>query len=308
MGDRGFRTHLGRTETVLDPNPPKEVIIPHELQNRITDMNNTLTDAEKYKNSPNQFFQNFYEQLHATHPNEKPVKIIVDGDAFIILPSRYGNGLYAVLEAHTKIPISSGFKSVKEAISEIQTPNTETYNYIHSKAKAANPHAELTEITRNLTEDIVDIKSSGGKSYRGEIRRGEIVVEIGAGDHPDARTTDVIDIGTDLAKFPGIRYHMGINADQHPLPYPSGSVDRVVSYGAWGYNFGSDHLAQETHRILKSNGIVHIGLPYGAVIENPSLSRSLKRTLFNVGLRIIGEKHRKYSGGEDRWEIIAKKR
>jgi len=82
--------------------------------------------------------------------------------------------------------------------------------------------------------------------------------------------------------------------------------DYVISYGAWGFNFGTPHTIHEVYRILKPGGIIQIGLPYDANNWKKELVKFVKQ-LTAAGFTNIKHKYKIYNNIEHRWEITATK-
>lgn len=86
------------------------------------------------------------------------------------------------------------------------------------------------------------------------LSKNAIVVDIGAGSRKIA--DDILCI--DQVVLPNI----DIVADVHYLPLKSESIDCVFCTGVLEHIMNPDNALREIHRVLKSNGIVHLEVPF----------------------------------------------
>jgi hypothetical protein len=109
-----------------------------------------------------------------------------------------------------------------------------------------------------------EMKEHNYKILRSEQKdfRTQQVLDIGAGMQPDARATHAIDLQEPGKNWFDIKYQSGVDMEKENLPYRNNQFHRVISYASLGMNFGNDKTYKEVYRILKSNGVIEIGLPY----------------------------------------------
>ena len=105
------------------------------------------------------------------------------------------------------------------------------------------------------------------------------VLDLGAGNNPDIRSTHAIDLIKSSNQFKELDYKTGYNLQSLfvKLPYSDAHFDRVISYGGLGINFESLRLYKEIYRILKNGGN----------LEFNQASYNTKRWLNKAGFRNI---------------------
>ena len=140
--------------------------------------------------------------------------------------------------------------------------------------------------------------------FRGKRLPKMKVLDVGAGVSVDSRATHAIDKFhtphiedyPNSEKVSNVEYYpKHIDVDKSALPYEDEFFDEVVSWGAWGYNFGNIRSGKELKRVLKTGGTIEVG------IDATNLEHA-KRLLTRAGFKIID-----ISAWQDWYKITAVK-
>ena len=124
-------------------------------------------------------------------------------------------------------------------------------------------------------EEVVDLSKVEYVKFerinRGRRNSSVQVLDVGAGFSVDSRATHAIDKGNSPkgggSDLPNKRvisnvnyYPRDVDIVKEGLPYSNSKFDKVVSYGAFGWNFGNIKSAKELRRVLKVDGNIELGV------------------------------------------------
>lgn len=209
-----------------------------------------------------------YQKLMQKESKKAKVIKIVNG--FEIIKAK---GLYHARDRKTKVGIAFNRKSLTAIEKDIRTGVVDKAYKDYMKALGAKNKQELAQKEFESTQRTVKYGQQLGQLQKRFPKvSGERVLDMGAGDAPDARATHAIDLRKPEHKYPSIKYKYGYNLQKlSVLPYSSQLFDRVVSYGALGMNFETRNIYKEIYRILKSNGKLEIA--YGGGREKQRVTQ-----------------------------------
>ena len=194
-------------------------------------------------------YEKFLQQLEQNKKNKQFIEIIGEYGIYK-MKGPDGNQYYYAMNLNTGLTILNNYSSLREIINEVKKG---TPQQLIQQGMAPGD-------TRTVFQDVQRIEKYrtkyGDKAFRFQRQPGQVVLDIGAGSHPDVRATHAIDKAKPYINFPDINYTYGhdLSNPSITLPYPNNSFHVVVSYGAIGRNFETPQLYKEIYRILKPSG------------------------------------------------------
>jgi len=190
-------------------------------------------------------------------------KVITTIGVYEILKDNQQNTYY-IRDKETKETIEGNIPTLREAINDIKKGRTKETEEVLLDVHGAKDKYELQKKSKEYTERAIKHGGLVGQLHkRFSSVPGELVLDMGAGDAPDARATHAIDLATPRHKFSSIQYKTGYDLQKSSiqLPYTSNLFDRVVSYGALGFNFETRNIYKEIYRILIPGGKLEVSRP-----------------------------------------------
>ena len=181
----------------------------------------------------------------------KKVKILEVVDGYGIYATKWkGNIIYNAMDMKNGLNILSGRRSFKEMVLDIK--EGVPAQLIRQDPILSSIKGYYGYIKRIAAAE----KKYGGKASRFRGRKGDKVLDIGAGIQPDLRATHAIDLVKADKKFKSLEYKHGYDFSKETtkLPYRDNTFDVIVSYGALGRNFETQMIYNEIRRVLKPGG------------------------------------------------------
>lgn len=190
-------------------------------------------------------------------------KVITTIGGYEILKDNQQNTYY-IRDKETKETLEENIPTLREAIDDIKKGRTKETEKVLLEVHGAKDKYDL--VKKSKERSIRNVKYGrviGQLQKRFSKVPGELVLDMGAGSAPDERATHAIDLATPSNKFPSIQYKTGYDLQKSSiqLPYTSNLFDRVVSYGALGYNFETRNIYKEIYRILIPGGKLEVSRP-----------------------------------------------
>lgn len=235
-----------------------------------------------------------YVTVNKEWAKKLPIIQVVKGYGIYAQKEKNGEILYHCVDMKTGLNILNNRKSLNKIIKDIKKGDPQ------SLKKRFPEQFRLKDTYESIKRLKQTKKKYGSRAKRFRKYKGQIVLDIGAGSHPDYRATHAIDLVKPEIRVKGLRNKWGydFNSETTNLPYKDNSFHVVVSYGGLGRNFESKNICKEIYRVLKSGGRFEF---------NPDSKKSLK-WLKEAGLKKLHmEKYYDEALGKNIPIIVGKK-